>query len=243
MRAVGIVGHKDSGKTTLIQALARELRARGHKVAVVKHSSHGIDLQGKDTARLRESPGQVAFISPMESVILWKGARKLEEILPHLDGDILLIEGFKAERTFPKIVCLKGEAQDNSLFDGLTICAVGPAHCPRGYRQVEGVDVPLLGRDEVGKIADLVEERAFKLPNLNCGACGYETCYGLALEIVAGSRTIEDCVSLKPTTQVSINGRPLPMNPFISRLVRAAIVGMLSQLKGFSAGEIEIRIG
>ena len=242
MRAVGIVGHKDSGKTTLIQALARELRARGHKVAVVKHSSHGIDLQGKDTSRLRESAGQVAFISPMESVILWKQPKKLEEILPHLEGDILLIEGFKAERTFPKIVCLKGEAQDNSLFDGLTICAVGPAHCPKGYRQVEGVNVPLLGRDEVGKIADLVEERAFKLPNLNCGACGYETCYGLALEMVAGSRTVEDCVSLKPATQVRIQGRPMPMNPFISRIVRGTILGLLSPLKGFREGEIEIHI-
>lgn len=237
MKAAGIVGHKDSGKTTLIQALAHGLRERGHRVAVIKHSSHGIDLQGKDTTRLRKSTDQVAFISPMESAILWKGPHKLEEILPHLDADIFLLEGFKGETTFPKIVCLKGEAQDNSLFDGLVICAVGPAH----YVQEAGV--PFLSRDEVGKIADLVEERAFKLPNLNCGACGYKTCYGLALEIVARSRTIEDCTSLRPATQVSINGRLLPMNPFISRLVQAAIVGMLSQLKGFSAGEIEIRIG
>ena len=242
LRAVGIVGYKDSGKTTLIQALARELRDRGHKVVVVKHSSHGIDLQGKDTARLRESADQVAFLSPMESAILWKGSRKLEEILPHLDADILLIEGFKTERTFPKIVCLKGEAQDNSLFDSLTICAVGPAHCPEGYRQVEGVNVPLPGRDKIGKIADLVQERAFKLPNLNCGACGYETCYGLALEIVAGSKTIEDCVSLQPATQVRIDGRPLPLNPFTSQIVRNVILAMLSPLKGFSAGEIEVKI-
>jgi len=237
MKAVGIIGHKDSGKTSLIQALARELRDRGHRVAVVKHSSHGIDLQGKDTARLRESADQVAFISPVESVILWKRSRKLEEILPHLDADILLLEGFKAEQTFPKIVCLRGEPEDRHLFDGLAICAVGPAH------QLGGISVPLMGGDEIGKIADLVEEKAFKLANLNCRACGHESCYGLALEIVAGSKTIEDCVSLQPATQASVNGRPLPMNPFVSRLVQSAIVGMLSQLKGFSAGEIEIRIG
>jgi len=237
LRAVGIVGHKDSGKTTLIQALGRELVDRGHRVVTVKHSSHAIDLQGKDTAKLRRSADQVAFVSPLETMILWKRAMKPEELLPYLDADIALLEGFKAEQTFPKIVCLKGEPEDRQLFDGLAICAVGPAG------QVQQTGVPLLDRDDAARIADLVEQRAFWLPNLNCGGCGHESCYGLALEIVAGSRTIEDCVSLHPTTQVSVNGRPLPLNPFISRLVRGAIVGMLSPLKGFSQGEIHIHIG
>ena len=237
MRAVGIVGHRDSGKTTLIQLLSRELRDQGHEVAAVKHSSHGIDLRGKDTARLMESVDQVAFISPIESVILWKRPKELEEILLQLDVEIVLIEGFKGQGTFPKIVCLKREVEDDYLFDGLAICVVGPAD------QAKGGNVPFLSRDEVAKIADLVEEKAFKLPNLNCGGCGYEICYGLAVEIVAGRKTIEDCVSLKPATQVTIDGRPLPLNPFTSKVVRNVVVATLSPLKGFSAGEIEIRIG
>lgn len=237
MRAVGIVGYRDSGKTALAQALARELRERGHKVAVVKHASHGVDLAGKDTAILGESTGQVAFISPTESGVLWKGARKLEEILPYLDADLVIVEGFKGERTFPKIVCLRGKPEDSSLFDGLAICAVGPAS------QECEIDVPLLGRGEIGGIADLVEERAFKLPNLNCGACGHDTCYGMALEIVAGTKTTEDCVSLEPETQVRIDGKPLPLNPFTSKIVRNVLLALLSSLKGFSTGKIEITIG
>ena len=237
MRAVGIIGYRDSGKTTLAQALAQELRERGHKVAVVKHASHGLDMAGKDTARLGESTGQVAFISPTESGVLWKGAKELEEILPHLDADFVIIEGFKEERTFPKIVCLKGEPEDKSLFDGLAICAVGPA--PQGCE----INVPLLGQDEIGRIADLVEEKAFKLTNLNCGACGHDTCYGMALEIVAGTKTIEDCVSLKPETQVRIDGKLLPLNPFTSKIVRNVLLALLSSLKGFSTGKIEITIG
>ncbi|MBU0702234.1 MAG: hypothetical protein KKC18_00010 [Chloroflexi bacterium] len=35
-----------------------------------------------------------------------------------------------------------------------------------------------------------------KLPNLDCGDCGYERCYDLAREIVAGNRSVEDCVFL-----------------------------------------------
>jgi molybdopterin-guanine dinucleotide biosynthesis protein B len=228
LKAVGIVGYKDSGKTTLIQALAPELRHRGHKIAMVKHSSHGIDMEGKDTVKLTESADQVAFISPTESIVLWKGVRALE--------DIVLLEGFKTERTFPKIACLKGEPEDRDLFDGLILCAVGPGD------EVQGLHVPILDRDDVEKIADLIEERAFKLPNLNCEACGHETCYGLALEIMAGSKTVEDCVSLHPAVQVTINGQLLPMKPFISDLVRGAFVGVLSSLKGFTQGEIEIHI-
>ena len=236
MRAVGIVGYKNSGKTTLTHALARELSRRGHEVAVIKHTSHHLDLPGKDTAVLGDAVSRVGFISPQESGVFWKKWLSLENIIPYLEADILLIEGFKAERTFPKIVCLRGELDDQDLFDGLAICAVGPA--PEGIE----FDVPLLSLDEIGRIADLVEEKAFKLPNLDCGSCGFETCYELAREIVRGTRSVEDCVSLQPLTEVRIDGQVMPMNPFISSIVRNTILGMLSPLKGFKRGKVEISI-
>ncbi len=244
LKVVGIIGYKNSGKTTLTHALARELTGRGHEVAVIKHSSHHLDLPGKDTTTLAEAVGQVGFISPQESAVFWKKSLSLENIIPYLEADIILVEGFKAEKTFPKIVCLRGEPDDRDLFDGLAICAIGLAD------QVEGTDIPsfdklrtpLLSRDEVDKIADLVEEKAFKLPNLDCGGCGHERCYDMAREIVAGSGSMEDCVSLQPATEIKIDGRPMPMNPFISGIVRGTILGMLSSLKGFKKGKIEISV-
>jgi molybdopterin-guanine dinucleotide biosynthesis protein B len=236
LKVVGFIGYKDSGKTTLTHALAHELTSRGHEVAVVKHSSHSLDLPGKDTAVLGETVRRVGFISPQGSGLFWKESLSLENIIPYLEADIVLVEGLKAERTFPKIVCLRGKPDDRDLFDGLTMCAVGPAS------HVEGIDVPLLGRDEVGRIADLVETKAFKLPNLDCGGCGHERCYDMACEIVAGTGTLEDCVSLRPATQVRVDGREVPMNPFISSIVRNTILGLLSPLKGFKRGKIEINI-
>ena len=236
LSVVGLVGYQDSGKTTLTHALARELVRRGHEVAVIKHSSHRLDLSAKDTATLGQAVGQVGFVSPQESAIFWKKPLSLENTLPYLKADIVLVEGFKKERTFPKIVCLRGEPDDRRLFDGLAICAVGPAD------QVEGMGVPLLSRGEVNKITDLVERKGFKLPALDCEGCGHERCYDLAREIVAGSGSVGDCVSLQPTTAVRIDGRPLPMNPFISGIVRGTILGMLSPLKGFKKGKIEIRL-
>ena len=250
LQVVGIVGYKDSGKTTLTRKLARELIGRGHEVAVVKHLPHHVDLPEKDTMVLGEVVGQVGFVSPQWSGVFWKKQLSLEDIIPHMAADIVLVEGFKAAKTFPKVVCLRGEPGDadrdrwEDLFVGLAICAVGPAdlverlHVP----PFDSLQVPFLDRYEVSKVADLVEQKAFKLPNLNCGGCGHEQCYGLAREIVAGNRSVEDCVSLQPGTEVRIDGQPMPLNPFISRIVRDTILGMLSSLKGFRKGKIEIRM-
>ncbi len=250
LKVIGIIGYKNSGKTTLTHALARELTGRGHEVTVIKHSSHHLDLPGKDTTALAEAVGQVGFISPQESGVFWKKSLSLENIIPYLEAEFILVEGFKAEKTFPKIVCLRGEPDDRDLFDGLAICAVLPPPSQGGVGggshgladQVEEVDVPLLTRDEVGQIADMVEEKAFKLPNLDCGGCGHERCYDMAREIVAGTGSVEDCISLQPATEIRIDGRPMPMNPFISSIVRNTILGMLSPLKGFKKGKIEISI-
>ena len=239
MRAIGIVGYKNSGKTTLSRALARELVKRGHRVAAVKHSSESMDFLGTDTSKLKEYIDQVGFVSPEESGVFLKGERSLDEILTHLDADMIIIEGFKQELSYPKIACLSGRAEDENLFNGLIICAVGPSD---QMGKVGGQDVPYLNRNAIERIADLVEEKAFKLPRLNCGGCGYEDCYGLAREIVVGAKTVEDCVSLHPSVEVLIDGKPLAMNTFISRMVGDTVKAMLSSLRGFARGKIEIKI-
>jgi molybdopterin-guanine dinucleotide biosynthesis protein B len=152
MKLVGIVGYKDSGKTTLARALAQGLTVRGHRVAVVKHTSHHIDLAGKDTAMLLEAADQVAILSAQAAAVFWREPMGLEGILAHLDADLVLIEGFKAQQGYPKIACLRGLPDDCDLIDDLTIAAIGPTD------QVGDLDIPVFDRDDVGPIADLVEQ-------------------------------------------------------------------------------------
>jgi molybdopterin-guanine dinucleotide biosynthesis protein MobB len=161
-KVIGIVGYHNSGKTTLACALARALRARGYRVAAVKHLSHYVDLPGKDTTLLVKAAGQVGFIAPEGAGIIWKEPLSLEDLISHLEADVVLVEGFKGQQTFPKIVCLRGQPDDadesdvpirdvRDLFDEWVIGAVGPPGC------AEGLAVPVFGPGEVDRIADLVE--------------------------------------------------------------------------------------
>jgi molybdopterin-guanine dinucleotide biosynthesis protein B len=153
-QVVGIVGYKDSGKTTLTRRLARELTGKGYKVAIVKHTHHSLDVPGKDTTILGQEVEQVAIVSAQESALFWQRPLSLEEMIPHLEADVILIEGFKKEKVIPKIACLRGQPDDEDLLDDLTICAVGLPDWARN------ADVPLFDRDDVPQIANLVEEKA-----------------------------------------------------------------------------------
>ncbi len=239
MRVIGIIGYKKSGKTTLTLKLSDELIKRGYKVAVVKHINEDLDLANSDTSKYKKVLTQVAAITPKELVFFLKSKKNLEEIIKYFEADIILIEGFKKEKTFPKIVCLREESKKAKLFDGLQLCTAS-IFPPNADCDLSTFNI--LKTEDIKKMVDIVIEKSFKLPNLNCGECGYQDCYGLAQEIVKGNKTSDDCPSLEPSTLVKVNGKVVPMNSFIAKIVKNTITGLLSSLKGFTKGDIEIKI-
>src|SRR5690606_142191 len=65
-RVLGVIGWKNSGKTTLVERLVAELVARGWKVSTVKHAHHAFDIdhEGTDTFRHRAAgASEVAIVS------------------------------------------------------------------------------------------------------------------------------------------------------------------------------------
>ena len=62
---VSIVGKSDSGKTTVMEGLIRELSAMGYRVATVKHHIHEVDVDvpGKDSWRHAHAGSVTAMIS------------------------------------------------------------------------------------------------------------------------------------------------------------------------------------
>jgi molybdopterin-guanine dinucleotide biosynthesis protein B len=106
----GVVGWKNSGKTTLMTKLISEFAGRGLAVSVIKHAhaKFEIDYPGSDSFKMREAGAcQVMLSSPRRFAVmreLGKSPEKtFDELLP-LAGlcDLVLVEGYKRE-AFPKI--------------------------------------------------------------------------------------------------------------------------------------------
>ena len=109
-KILGIVGWKNSGKTTLVEALVREMTARGLRISTVKHAHHAfdIDVPGKDSHRHREAGAHEVIVASGERWALMhelRGAPEppLEDLIAKLAPcDLVLVEGFK-RGTHPKI--------------------------------------------------------------------------------------------------------------------------------------------
>jgi molybdopterin-guanine dinucleotide biosynthesis protein B len=98
-----IAASSNSGKTTLIEKVVRILKARGLRVAVIKHASKGFDLDrpGKDSWRFREAGADTVVLLGPDSVAVMKRPvtqPALEELAPFVDdADIVIREGFKLD--------------------------------------------------------------------------------------------------------------------------------------------------
>ena len=71
---ISIVGRSGSGKTTLLESLIAELKKRGLKVAVVKHSHHADDLDSaaKDTWRLTRAGSALSAINSLDHLAIYR---------------------------------------------------------------------------------------------------------------------------------------------------------------------------
>ncbi|BDV00352.1 molybdopterin-guanine dinucleotide biosynthesis protein MobB [Thermodesulfomicrobium sp. WS] len=231
MRAVALVGWKKSGKTTLAVALAQELSRRGLRVGAVKHSHHGLDVSGTDTARLAEVCRAVAGVSPGQSAAWWGTARSPHDLMPLLGAQVLLVEGGKEWGWLPRILVAPGQGEDPAaLVTGRELGVFGPA-------PVAG----LAATQDVAVVADWVLERGFVLAGLDCGGCGKASCAELAQAIVVGQAQPQDCVAQSSAVRVRCGDRDLALGPFVERLVRATVQGLLSELKGYVPG-LPVRI-
>jgi len=209
MKAVGIVGYKKSGKTSLTLKIAEKL-GKKYRVGIIKHAER-FDEKESDTKKFSEKY-VTGYVSAKKSGIIFPEKKSLEEIISYLNVDILLIEGFKNNRSFPKITC--GDYKDD-----LAIAS---------------------DKDTLDKITEKIEKYGFKLPNLNCGRCGY-TCEKMASMIIKGEASIEECQQLNET-EIRINGRKINLNRFVSDLVKNVVTSIVHSLRESEKGIIEIKV-
>ena len=105
MRVYGIVGWKNSGKTTLVERLVVEITGRGFSVSTVKHAHHTFDVDhpGKDSHRHRSAGAREVLLASRNRWALMHELREeaeppLSDLLTRLaPGDLVLIEGYKRD--------------------------------------------------------------------------------------------------------------------------------------------------
>lgn len=106
MNVFGIVGYKNSGKTTMVERLVAVFTERGFAVSTVKHAHHAMDVDqpGRDSYRHREAGAREVLVSSGSRWALMhelSGAPEpsLDELLSRLTAvDLVLVEGFKTGR-------------------------------------------------------------------------------------------------------------------------------------------------
>jgi len=243
-RVVVVTGFKKTGKTSLIEALIGELRRRGHRIGAIKHTvrPYPVDTPGKDTQRQREAGAQASvLLTPEESTIFFHRPLELNEAIRLLGAlDLVLLEGFKELDRAPRIIVARNMDEVKRLGNGLEIAVTGEI----AGSSISGLEVPVLDTTAIEALADLVWEKAMPLlPGLNCGRCGYSSCKELVREALIGKAEATKCVNLlSEETQVLVDGAPLSINPFVGKVIRNVVMGVLSTLKGVeSPRTVELR--
>ncbi|GGD37045.1 bifunctional molybdopterin-guanine dinucleotide biosynthesis adaptor protein MobB/molybdopterin molybdotransferase MoeA [Sinisalibacter lacisalsi] len=158
MRIYGVIGWKNAGKTSLMERLVTDVRARGFTVSTVKHTHHRFDLDrpGKDSYRHRAAGAREVLLASHQRWALLhelgdEAEPPLTEVLAKLAPvDLVLVEGYKRD-SHPKVeVFREGEGRSLIQPEDPTVRAVATD------QPIEGLPVPTLDLDDTRAIADFI---------------------------------------------------------------------------------------
>jgi molybdopterin-guanine dinucleotide biosynthesis adapter protein len=158
----GIVGWKNSGKTTLIAKLIENFTGRGLKVAAIKHAHHAFDIdhEGRDSFRYRAAGASTVAISSAKRYAIMtelcgRPEPTLAELAGHIeDADLIFVEGFKRER-HPKL-----EVRRRAALDQTPLAPADPSILAIAADfEIEAARLPVFALDEIETIGDFILNR------------------------------------------------------------------------------------
>ena len=158
MKIVAVVGTKNTGKTTLVTKIVKELVCRGFEVGTVKYSHHNFDMSDRDTGKHKIAGAEIVAGIGEETFFTMQGGMELEHVLSMMNFiknlDFIILEGFKTSK-YAKI-------STSEFKDEYTIA---------------NVNVFEMSDSELKSLVDLLDNRSYGLIKyLNCKKCGFMDC-------------------------------------------------------------------
>jgi len=217
MPIIAVVGSKQSGKTTTLETLIQGLTKKGYRVATAKHiheTKFTIDTRKKDTWRHAQAGAKtILSVAPNELTIIKKvdtTKYNLSTLVEQCEkeADILILEGFRKlvakNLSVPKVVTVKTvkEVSETSEYFKPILVFATSAEV-----KVEGLKIPKINvLKEPQKLIEILDKRVGPI--------------------------IKRRRALKGTTNIQVNEKTLPLNPFVKNFIRSVVLSMVSTLKG-----------
>ncbi len=140
--AVAFTGPSNSGKTTLIEKIAKIL-IKDYKVAIIKNDPKDkakFDVEGKDSYKFSATGAETVVVSPTRTTYFSKQSRSLVEIIDMLgEFEILLVEGLKT-LPLPRIAIFRSKL-DESYFPHSNAIAIDESVDIKEYDIPKNIDI------------------------------------------------------------------------------------------------------
>jgi len=230
MKVFTVVGTSGSGKTTVIEAVVAELVRRGYQTGSVKEIHfEGFEIDpspGSNTHRHRSAGAAlVTARGNRETDVLYPEKLPMKEILRHYKGyDWVALEGVD-DLPVPAVICTPDKMRDGAVcvsgrlgasFSPQRICGFA------GDPEEEFQGLPAFNvLEDAAALCDFLEEN---IPD-------YLECF--------------DPADTDPGVNIAlmIDGKPVRMVPFVQRILRNAVLGVVKELEGYREGAaVEILI-
>lgn len=226
---IAVVGSRHSGKTATVETIVHGLVQKGYRVATAKHihqPDFTIDTKERDTWRHAQAGAQtiIAVATKELTTIKKMNTAKLTliEIIQDCtdNTDAIVVEGFRElvaqDLTIPKVVTVKNtqEIEEATVtFKPVLAFAGRTSQAEASKLRVPLVDITR----EPGKLIEIICKRVEP--------------------IIRKRRENENSLG------IYINGKPLPLNPYVQKVTRNILFGVLSSLKGTSVkGDENVQI-
>ena len=157
--AVAFTGPSNSGKTTLIEKIAKEL-IKKYKVAIIKNDPKDkaqFDIEGKDSYKFSQTGAEVVVTSPTRTTYFSQREKTLDEIVAMIDDfDYLLVEGLKT-LPLPRIAIFRNTMEE-SYFECSEAIAVDGSIDPTTYPVPD--ETTMLNLNDPGEIISWIKNNA-----------------------------------------------------------------------------------